>query len=171
MKTVHSFEDLIRDLRSKDGARRMHARETLVTIGKPSVPFLIELLEDDDDIVRWEACKALRRIKDASTAWVLVDALDDDSMAVQWLAAEALIALKTASIVPLLEQLEKNFESPFVRQGAHHVLHALERDGLLEEEVIAVIDALRSIGPNVSAAIAASRALASVGAAAFKAAH
>ncbi len=165
MKTIHSFEDLVRDLRSKDGARRLHAREALVTIGKPSVPFLIELLDDDDDIVRWEACKSLRRIKDPATAWVLADALDDESMAVQWLAAEALIALKSASIVPLLERIEQNFESPFVRQGAHHVLHAFERDGLLNEETLAVIDALRSIGPNVRAATAASRALASIGSA------
>jgi HEAT repeat protein len=160
MKTLHSFEDLISELRSKEGSRRMQAREALVTIGKPSVPFLVELLGDENEIVRWESCKALRRIKDASTAAALAESLDDENMAVQWLAAEALIMLKTAAVIPLLEVLEKKFESPFVRQGAHHVLHAFEREGLLDEETIAVIDSLRSLGPNVMAALAAQKALA-----------
>ncbi len=163
MKTIHSFEDLISELRGKDGARRMQAREALVTIGKPSVPFLLELLNEKSEIVRWEACKALRRIKDASTAEALANALDDESLAVQWLAAEALIMLKTAAVIPLLELLEKKFESPFVRQGAHHVLHAFEREGLLNEETIAVIDSLRSLGPNVLAALAAQKALEAAG--------
>jgi HEAT repeat protein len=163
MKTIHSFEDLISELRSKDGARRMQAREALVTIGKPAVPFLVELLTDKSEIVRWEACKALRRIKDVSTAEALANALNDESMAVQWLAAEALIMLKTAAVLPLLELLEKKFESPFVRQGAHHVLHAFEREGLLNDETIAVVDSLRSLGPNVMAALAAQKALAAMG--------
>jgi HEAT repeat protein len=163
MKTIHSFEDLISELRSKDGARRMQARQTLVTMGRPSVPFLTELLLDKNEIVRWEACKALRRIKDPSTAHALARALDDDSLAVQWLAAEALIMLKTAAVIPLLEILEIKFESPFVRQGAHHVLHAFERDGLLNDETIAVIDSLRSLGPNVMVALAAQKALTAMG--------
>jgi HEAT repeat protein len=163
METIHSFEDLIDELRSNDGAQRMHAREVLVTMGKPAVPFLIELLQDKNEIVRWEACKALRRIKDPTTAEALVGMLDDESMAVQWIAAEALIALKTVSVIPLLELLEKKFESPFVRQGAHHILHAFEREGLLNDETIAVIDSLRSLGPYVTTAITAQQALISIG--------
>ncbi|MGE5313726.1 MAG: HEAT repeat domain-containing protein [Acidobacteriota bacterium] len=162
MKTDIAINENVVALRSKDAAERMHARMRLERIGKPAVPVLIELLNDRNEYVRWEACKALGKIQDPSASEALVLALDDNSMAVQWLAAEALIGLKTESIVPLLRLLERKFDSIFVRQAAHHILHALEREDLLNKDTIAVIDSLRSLGPGVATALAAERALLSI---------
>jgi HEAT repeat protein len=162
MKTEIAIHEHVAALRSKDASERMHARARLEKAGRHAVPILIELLNDRSEHVRWEACKALVKIQDPSAAEALVRALDDNSMAVQWLAAEALINLKTDALVPLLRFLERKFDSIFVRQGAHHILHALEREELLNKDTIAVIDSLRSLGPGVATALAAERALMSI---------
>jgi HEAT repeat protein len=162
MKTDTAIHEHVAALRSRDASERMHARTRLERIGKPAVPVLIGLLNDRNEHVRWEACKALVKIQDPSAAEALVLALDDNSTAVQWLAAEALIGLGTLAVAPLLRLLERKFDSIFVRQGAHHILHALEREGLLTKDTIAVIDTLRSIGPGVGTALAAEHALMSM---------
>jgi HEAT repeat protein len=156
---IPEVENLAVDLRSKDPAHRIRARSALVKIGKPAVPLLINLLSDPVDHVRWEACKALGLIPDPSSAPALVNALRDKSVEIQWLAAEALIAIGGRSVVPLLESLEENFESPSLRQGAHHVLHALEREQVLNKDTIAVVDSLRSLEPPIETGVAARNAL------------
>jgi HEAT repeat protein len=162
MKTDAAIQEQVAALRSKDASERMHARMRLEKMGKAATPVLIELLNDRNEYVRWEACKALVKIQDPAAAEALVLALDDNTMAVQWLAAEALIALKTDAVVPLLQFLERKFDSIFVRQGAHHILYALEREELLDKETVPVIDALRSLGPGVATALASERALSSI---------
>jgi len=159
VKPILQLENLVVELRAKEPARRMRAREALVHIGKPAVQSLIGLLSDSSEHVRWEACKALASIKDPAASMPLVQALQDDSIEVQWLAAEGLIALKSKCVIPLLESLEENFESSSLRQGAHHVLHALERQKLLRKETVAVVDSLRSLQPVVAVGVAARKAL------------
>jgi HEAT repeat protein len=162
MKTNTEIENLIPELRGKDAMQRIQARKKLVEIGKPATPFLINLLNDPVEHVKWEACKALGSIKDPTAAGALVLALVDKSISVQWLAAEALIGLKSNAVIPLLRSLKENFDSLPLRQGAHHVLHALERENLLTEDTIAVVESLRSLEPVISVAMAAQRALDSV---------
>jgi HEAT repeat protein len=147
------------ELRSKDGAQRERARSALVKIGKPAVPRLINLLSDSDSHVRWEACKAFGSLRDPAASTALVEALKDDNVEVQWLAAEALIVRGEKSIVPLLQALKEHFDSAFLRQGTHHVLHALERQKKLKVNTLAVLDALRYLGPGASVAWAAKEAL------------
>ena len=161
-KSLPRVADLAAELRVKDPARRIHARQAIVSIGKSAVPTLVDLLQDRVEHVRWEACKALGSIKDPQAAPALVEALRDDSVEVQWLAAEALIALGKKALTPLLESLERDFESPSLRQGAHHILHALEREKLLNKDTVAVVDSLRSMEPEVEIAVAARKALASL---------
>jgi HEAT repeat protein len=162
MKTHDKVQELTASLRSKDGAQREKARNALVRLGKPAVGPLIELLADKNQHVRWEACKALGRIRDPAAAAPLVDALRDDSIEIQWLAAEALIALGPEALVHLLQALEKHFDSVLLRQGAHHVLHALERKRVLNQKTLAVLDSLRSLSPESPIAMAAYEALASL---------
>jgi HEAT repeat protein len=153
------IERLVGELGDKNGYFRENARKALVKIGKPAVPHLIELLSHPEPLLRWEACKTLDGIKDPTAIAPLVTALDDEKMQVRWVAAEALIALKTKAIIPLLHALENEFDSSYMRQGAHHILHALERDDLLNKKTIEVLDALRFLEPRVSVATAARRAL------------
>jgi HEAT repeat protein len=153
------IEQLEKLLGGKDGYKREQARKALEKIGKPAVSSLIELLSHPNPLIRWEACKTLGAIKDPSAAAALVFALDDDTMEVNWVAAEALIRLKTKALVPLLRSLEKNFTSVFLRQGAHHILHALERERLLNKETLVALDTLRFLEPKISVAFAARKAL------------
>jgi len=163
LKTNKRIDKLIAELRSKDGVQRKRARNALIKIGKPVVPFLIGLMTDASDHIRWEVCKALVSIKDATAAVPLVVALSDKSSEVRWLAAEALIAIKSEALVPLLQALEEHFESPDVRQGAHHVLSALAKKKLLNQDTLVVLDKLSFPEPNLSVAWAAQKALNSIG--------
>ena len=159
MKANDQIENLVEELRSKDGAVRERARTNLVSIGKQTVPYLVGLLSDGKQQVRWEACKALGSIMDPAAATPLTMALSDESDGVRWAAAEALIALQKHALEPLLQILETKFESPYVRERAHHILHALESQDLLNEEAAAVLEALRYTQPKISVAVAAHKAL------------
>jgi len=159
MKNNRTLATLEAEIRSKDGSRRERARHELVKMGNVGVPFLMGLLKDTDDHVRWEACMALSSIGDPGTAPALVEALTDESVEVQWLAAEALIALGEKAVPPLLRGLQAKFNSPYFRQSAHHVLCALERKKKLNAKVMSVLDALRPMEPRATAALAARAAL------------
>jgi len=52
-------------LASEDGMIRQKARKTLVALGKPAVPSLVQALQSSRvDQARWEAAKALAAIGD-----------------------------------------------------------------------------------------------------------
>ncbi len=141
------IDQLIATLNDHDGLKRQEARRTLVHIGTPAVPELITALSNKNLRVRWEAAKALGRIKDPSAAPALVQALMDENFEIQWLAAEGLIELGHGAVKALLEALLLHYDSVYLRQGAHHVLYELERQKLLCDQEKAVIDELRSIEP------------------------
>ncbi len=159
MKTTHQIDKMIAELHRTDSLARYRARLRMEKVGKPAVPFLVELLSDPDHSVRREACKALGTINDPSAAVALAKALDDENVEVRWLAAEALIAFGSKAIMPLLQALEVRFSSIFLRQSAHHVLHSLKKKNLLNKEMLAVLDTLRSMEPQISAPAAARTAL------------
>ena len=159
-KTLSKIKQLIADFRNIDGAVRREARQTLVFIGKPAVDFLIPLLKDLDDDVRWEAAKALVEIADPRAASDLVDLLMDHNFGVRWLAAEALIAIGREALKPLLERLTEHPESSWLRRGALHVLHNLTiRAPDLKEVVGPVITALEGFEPETGCLASAYAAL------------
>lgn len=159
MKTNEIYNGLIIELESNNGTQRERARRALEKIGKPAVPLLVGLLASEDQRVRWEACKALVSIGDPNSAAPLVEALRDDSMEIRWLAAEALITLGRRSLHSLYAALQVHFESVFLREGAHHILRALERQKLLDKEGLAVLNALHYLEPEVSVAWVACKAV------------
>jgi vesicle coat complex subunit len=153
---IHALVEL---LHSKDGAIRKLAREKLVHIGKPAVPSLLNLLSHPDELVRWEACKTLEKIRDPRTADALAEMLLDDDMDVRWVAADALIEMEQHSIKPVLEIVEEHFDSVLLREAAHHVLHSLKEAKLLDEEIEEVLQSLNVHELSTRAAFAATRAL------------
>lgn len=161
-RTFAKIQQLIEEFHNEDGVKRKAAREKLTEIGKAIVPQLIKALDDDEQIVRWEAARTLKDIHDPSAAPALVKALMDESFEVQWLAAEALIALEQAAVKPLLEALTHNSGSQSLRQGAHHVLHAFERNKMLSKPVLEFLDALREFEPVERIPILAGQALKSM---------
>lgn len=153
------IQSLIELLHNKDGAVRKLAREKLVQIGKPAVPSLLQLLYHQSELVRWEACKTLEKIRDPNAADALAEMLLDDDMDVRWVAADALIELEHHSIKPLLEIVEEHFDSVLLREAAHHVLHSLKEAKVLDEETEKVLHALTVHDVASRAAFAATRAL------------
>jgi HEAT repeat protein len=145
---------LVAKLSGEDGLQRERARMSLVDIGSPAVPPLIELLGSRNKRVRWEAAKALADIADPKAAEALTTALEDKVFDVRWLAAEGLINIGRAGLVPLLHALIERSDSPWLRQGAHHVLHDLAV-GDLKEMLKPVVDSLQDVDSAVETPVAA----------------
>lgn len=159
MVAASEIQIWIAALGDKDGQVREQNRLKLERIGKTATPFLIKAMKDPSPHVRWEAAKALKSIADPDAAPVLVATLMDESIEVGWLAAEALLSLGRPAVLPLLNALVDHFDSVRLRQGAHHVLHTMERKHQLDSTIQPVLDALRSIEPEVTVPWAAERAL------------
>ena len=149
--TIHSLVD---SLASPDSAERHAAREQLEEVGEPAVPLLVKALRSPNENARWEAAKILGKIRDVSAAPALVRALDDEKAGVRWLASTALINLGRDALVPVLRGLEHNSDSIWFRDGAHHVLGALIRDGVADEAA-PVLEALEYLVPRIEAPVAA----------------
>jgi len=128
--SADSVSALITDLASKQGQTREAARTSLVSIGKPAIPYLLPLLKNRKHQIRWEAVKALGEIKDPAATDGLILSLTDEEFAVRWLAAEGLVALGLQIVIPLLKSLTqvKEETSVLLRDGAHHILRALITD-------------------------------------------
>jgi hypothetical protein len=153
---------LVAALASQDRATRQKAREALVGLGHPAVESLIALLDDRHDHVRWEAAKSLSDIGDPAAAPALVETLEDRDAGVRWLAAEGLIRMRKASLKPLFQALIARPDSQPLREGAHHVLHDLARQGL-DDRVAPVLAALEDIEPSATVPAAARKALDAIG--------
>ncbi len=153
---------LISDFDLEDGASRQRARQALVELGKPVIPFLMKHLEDKNDRVRWEIAKTFQELRDLSAAPALVNLLQDDVPGIRWLAGEGLINFKQDALIPLLKGLQVHFQSIFSREGAHHVLRELEREGFLNKKSLDALEALEGSAPAVSVAFAAAEALRSL---------
>lgn len=140
-----AIECLVGCLHSREGSIRESVRKCLVFIGQLAVPALIQALDSSHREARWEAAKALGEIGDPRAAKALVKTLGHDQFAIRWLAAEALIGLERQGLEPLLLALLHNPDSGFLRDGAHHVLHALrDADSSLREILSPLVDALEA---------------------------
>jgi HEAT repeat protein len=153
---------LIKILASNSDGERVSARKALIKFGHNVTPQLILALKDYNEHVRWEAAKIFGILRDPAAASTLVEAMSDDSYSVSWLSAEALIALNGKALIPLLEGLQVYIHSPNFRNGAHHVLHTLERTEKLNAETLKVLDVLRAVEPEVAVPFAAQNALKSL---------
>jgi HEAT repeat protein len=154
-----SVAELVKKLGSRNGMERQHAREALVGQGEPAVGPLIAALSADRDVVRWEAAKAFTDLHAARAALALVKTLEDEDGDVRWLAAEALIGLGNVALTPIFEALMARAGSIELREGAHHVLRALNR-GDLSEIVEPVLRTLEHYEPELAVPFSAEEALA-----------
>jgi HEAT repeat protein len=156
--SIETIKSLIADLGSQDGLVRIRARKSLVAIGNQAIKLLVKALASKREWVRWETAKTLGQIGDPVAVQALVKALEDKMFDVRWLAAEGLIAIGRKALAPLLQALMEHPDSPWLREGAHHVLHDVDRRGLTEI-LLPVIVALEGSEPSVEAPIAAASAL------------
>lgn len=155
---------LIEDLGGGWRARR-DARDALLALGSAAVPQLAEAIHHDNDQVRWEVLKILSETPDPSFAPAFVDALRTDrNEGNRWVAVHALAGIGPAALRPLLRALVEHGGSAFLRDGAHHVLRALEKQGSIPKStydtlIQPVMVAIEHIDPGVHVPLAAHRAL------------
>lgn len=152
------IKSLISDLDSKDSITRIKARAKLVSYGHQSVKPLLKALSSKNQWVRWEAAKALRQIHDPSSVNGLISALRDEMFDVRWLAAESLISIGRKSLIPLLKAIIKYPESVWIMEGAHHVLHDMEK-GDLEQILHPVLKALENTNEAIEVPLVAESVL------------
>lgn len=152
------IDHLIVTLHSKNGLEREDARRALVNIGQSSVPRLIPLMQDLQELVRWEACKALMDIGDPSCVPVLIDALDDESSDVRWVAAEALMAFGQSVLALLAQALIARPHAIYLREGAHHILDA-QQDPAIKAVVEPLLKALNGLATRDTICLVAERTL------------
>jgi HEAT repeat protein len=139
---------LLAALESRNGRERQQARQKLIDMGHPAVPPLLEILEKSRlQQARWEAAKALSEIADPLAGPALVRALEDRQFDIRWLAAKGLIAIGPTALPPLLQALEHKANLVVLREGAHHVLSNLAKQGY-EAQTIPVLQALDGIEPS-----------------------
>jgi uncharacterized protein (DUF302 family) len=143
-----TIQSLIVNLSSSDEILRIHSRESLVKIGKPTVPQLVEALMRGSHWLRWEAAKTLGEIGDPTAAPALVEALKDEEFDVEWLAAAGLIKMKAGGLEPLLHALMAEADLPRIQEGAHHVIRELIK-GELKEYLTPVLSALEGVEPTI----------------------
>jgi HEAT repeat protein len=149
----------ISELASKSGFARVDARDRLVSMEEKAVPHLIKALKSDNQLVRWEAAKALTKIGDPAASQSLIKLLEDKMFDMRWIAAEGLITIGRKALIPLLSALTKRGDSLWLREGAHHVIHDLMREDL-KEVFGPVLDAMEKPEGELTVPIAAEKALA-----------
>jgi HEAT repeat protein len=152
-------QSLIKELSNTDGFTRMQAREALTCIGKPALLELTKTLSSANLQMRWEIIKVLEGISDPTTIPILVEQLKYEHAGVRWAASNALIGMGRDPIPALLEALMHDFDSLWLRQSAHHILHVLKDDGILYDAEEKVFEALEGVEPSASVPWAAERAL------------
>jgi HEAT repeat protein len=140
-RTESTGKTLIILLSSSDDLARTRACESLIALGTPAVPLLVEALKDSNSLGRWEAAKALSEIGDVAAAPALVEALEDEEFEVRWRAAEALTKMGINGLRPLLQALIRDADSVSLREAAHHILHNVA-GGELKNSLLPVLIAL-----------------------------
>jgi HEAT repeats len=156
--TKKNIQMWINDLGSPTGSERLKARSSLIREEVNAVPGLIQALSKGSQHVRWEAAKILAQTKDPTAASALVHALEDEDHDVRWAAMKALIALDRVGLEPLLQALMKDFDSVWLLEGAHHILHILKNKGRLGKPLLTVFRALEDVEPEVTVPWAAKAA-------------
>ena len=156
--SIETIKSFVADLGSTDGIVRVRARKSLVVIGGQAVKPLVKALASKREWVRWEAAKTLGQIGNPAAVQALVKALEDKMFDVRWLAAEGLIATGREALVPLLQALMEHPDSLWLKEGAHHVLHDIEK-ARLEEILQPVLAALEDVEPSLEVPLAANTAL------------
>jgi HEAT repeat protein len=153
-----NIQKWINNLGSLIGSERLKARLSLIKAGTNAVPALIKTLSNGNQHARWEAARALTITKDPSAAPALVNALEDEDHDVRWAAMKALIMLDRAGLDVLLQALMRDFDSVWLREGAHHILNVLKKKRQLRQPSLLVLQALNGIGPEFTVGKAAEEA-------------
>lgn len=129
------ISELIDQLGDRNTLTRQRARLALVHMRQAALPALLETLDNANAQKRWEAARALgdlNDLHDSQIAAALSSKLVDEDVSVRWVAMESLIRQGRVMVMrPMLGAFVKNFDSTWMREGVHHVLHVFKDRDLL----------------------------------------
>lgn len=148
----------ITKLGSSNDSERREAGLSLVAAGTSAVPDLIQVLSNGNRPTRMQVVKIFTQICDPSTASALVYALEDQDHDIRWTAMKGLIALERDGLEALLQALTRDFDSVWLREGAHHILHELKKKEHLRQPSLQVLKALEGVEAEVTVPWAAEAA-------------
>ncbi len=151
---LEQINELIREFYSDNGIVRSKARSELLAIGKPIIDFMIGLQYAPIHQVRWEAIKTLSQLAVPEAIPILINALENEDLDVRWLAAQGLVQIGKDSLIAVLEALEGNQSSKYLREGVHHVLRELQHKHIFNDEY-RIINMLEHYGSQTKLALAA----------------
>lgn len=106
---------------------RVAACNTLIKMGDKVVETLIEVLKDENHIVREGAVQALEKISDTRAIYPLIEALKDTRRKA---ISDALRSIGPASFAPLIEALKN--EDSRIRMGAALILGEMKDSEAIE---------------------------------------
>lgn len=144
-----SLHEMLLDLAGKDVWDREKARHFFLRQGRAIVPYLLERLETENPILRWELVRLLRDLRDTSTIPGLIASLADPNANIRWLATEGLIHLGSPVVLPLLDALAASAGSTDFRESAYQVFLALYKKQKASRNIIMspLIKHVTSSGP------------------------
>ncbi len=127
--------------------------------GSRSIDRLIDMLCDTNELVHFEAARALEKYDEAVVMTALVKKTQDCNLSVRWAAMNILINVGRKGLRPLLEALTHDFNSFCLRQSARRILHTLNGRGDLTAAEVEVLRALEKRTPAAHIASVANHAL------------
>lgn len=154
-----AVETLVRALHTEHAMLSQSIGRTLVRIGPEAVPRLVAEITTSNDRVRWHVVEALADLADPRAVDALIRCLEDPDLAVRWKAARGIARPGRPGLAGLLRALETRPLSPWIAQGAEHVLrHSTVQARPPSLQVLAV--ALTHVTANVEVSLRAAEALA-----------
>jgi len=138
---------MVLDLAGKDVWCREKARHFFFRQGTAVVQYLIERLETENPILRWEIVRILADLRETSTIPGLIASLEDTNDNIRWLATEGLIRLGPPVVLPLLETLAASPGSTELREGAYQVFLTLYKHQRASRNIL-TRPALKSAPPS-----------------------
>lgn len=127
---------MVLDLAGKDVWRREKARHFFFRQGTAIVQYVVEMLETENPILRWEIVRILAELRETSTIPGLISSLEDTNDNIRWLATEGLIRLGPPVVLPLLESLAESPGSTELREGAYQIFLALYKKQKASRNII-----------------------------------
>jgi HEAT repeat protein len=132
---------------------------SLVQIGSPAVPQLLQKCSSSSSWIRWHSVRALIEIHDYRALPVLVQALNGADRSIAWLAAKGLPRYGKACVAPILRLLMTAETSPWLAETTSFVLHNLYvRDRELKPYLEPVVQSMSDLTFRVGTPLAARKA-------------
>jgi HEAT repeat protein len=133
-----AVKPLINALKDKKSSVQWRAGEAIKKLGTPSVIYLIDALDDEDENVRSRSAWALGEIRDKRAVKPLMEKLKDKNASVRWKTAIALSKFGKESFDYLLDALK--YENVMVREKAAEALGEMGDPAALDALENALLD-------------------------------